>query len=507
MTARPTNPSPSPVAISIDELVRLAAVNSELYTTTFFPKTARQKSPSFDKEVWDALDDPSVRLLNLQIFRGGTKTTKSRLFASKRIAYGISRTILYVGASEAAALRSIRWLRAQVEKNHLWAGTFGLAKGEKWQEGEIEIRHKLFDHPIWVLGVGITGSNIRGINFDDYRPDLIILDDILTDENTLNLEQRTKIEDLVYGALYNSLTPATEEPNAKMAMLVTSQHKEDVSHKALSDPQFKSIVIPCWTPGTMNLEVEAQVSIWPERFTSAQLRTDKIGALGRNKLSTFIREMECRLTSPEMAEFRLEWLQRTATPPQGGVTVISCDPVPPPSERELAKGLAGKDFEVVQAWRRVGGAYYLLESRAMRGHNPNWTMASIFEMARNYGALKIVAEMVNYQRVLKWLLEKEMERRRTWYQIVAAKASKSKYNRIVSAYSSIASQGKIFISPLHTTFASQFETYPNVDHDDELDAGAMALHELVNPFLETYDPALDLDDGDVVELEAMESCP
>ena len=86
--------------VSRDELIKLCAVDSELYARTFFSNTFRQPSPSFAREIWEPLENPKIRLVNLICFRGSSKTTRLRTFASKRIAYGISRTVLYVGASE-----------------------------------------------------------------------------------------------------------------------------------------------------------------------------------------------------------------------------------------------------------------------------------------------------------------------------------------------------------------------------------------------------------------------
>ena len=192
--ARPTT------KLKLAEAVALGAVNNDIYAHTFFPNTFRQPSPAFQKEVWRDLDDPSVRYSNQRIFRGGAKTTIARVNTSKRIAYGVSKTILYVGASEGAAARSGAWLRNAVERNKLWSGTFALAPGRKWTDIEFEVWHDTLKTNIWCLFVGITG-NIRGINFDDYRPDYIVLDDILTDENCATHEQREKVSDLVHGAL------------------------------------------------------------------------------------------------------------------------------------------------------------------------------------------------------------------------------------------------------------------------------------------------------------------
>jgi hypothetical protein len=273
------NPLP-PQKISIAELTKLCAIDSELYAKSFFPKTFRQDSPPFAKTLWEPLEDPDARLVNLVCFRGASKTTRLRTFASKRIAYGISRTVLCIGASEKDAIRSVQWIRTQVERNNLWRQTFSLRPGRKWEETQIEIEHAGFNHTVWVLGAGITGS-LRGINFDDYRPDLIIVDDPQTDEMAATQEQREKVADLILGAVRNSLAPKSEEPNAKIVMAITPQHKEDVSQLALVDKEWVSRIVPCWTLDTLDLPVQKQMSVWEQRFPTIELREQKAAALRR----------------------------------------------------------------------------------------------------------------------------------------------------------------------------------------------------------------------------------
>jgi predicted phage terminase large subunit-like protein len=467
--------------LPIGEVVKLCAIDNDLYCRTFFPKAFRQKSPLFQKEVWSDLEDTRKRYVNQIIFRGGAKTTLSRAFTSKRIAYGMSKTILYVGASEGAAVRSSTWLRRAVERNRKWAGTFGLIPGGKWTDTEFEIDSVVNRATVWCLFVGITG-NIRGINFDDYRPDLIVLDDILTDENCATEEQREKVNDLIQGALRGSLAPVVDEPNAKMVMLTTPQNKADAAHKAEKDPMWTTIRIPVWTDETLTLPVNQQVARWPERQSTEEWRAEKLSYMSRNELSKFLREYEVKLVSKENSAFLPEWLKNYDIAP-ATTNVISIDPVPPPSDRELAKGLAGKDHEVIQAWGRRGDDYYLLESASSRGHQPDWTTATALGMALRHRVTQIVVEGVAYQRTLKWILEQEMQRRRIYYIVNAVTDKRPKYARITSTLVGLASQGKIHINnALHSEFALQFESFPNGEHDDLLDAAAMALTVLSNPF-------------------------
>lgn len=484
------------VQLSTGELVKLAAVDNDLYCRTFFPNTFRQKSPPFAQEIWDLFDNPDVRYANVLGFRGSAKTSRSRVFASKRIAYAMSRTILYIGSSEDAALRSIRWLKRAVEKNMKWAGTFGLSKGDKWADNEIEIKHTLLNHPIWVLGVGITSTNIRGINFDDYRPDLIIGDDILQDENSATEEQRNKIADLILSAVKNSLISPIEEPNAKMVLLNTPQHREDFSQQAKLDPEFKTLEIPCWTKATWDMPVLMQESAWPELYPTDSLRAEKLAATKRNKLSIFTREKEVRLSSKETSAFRPEWLKVIVSKPALPFCVLGIDPVPPPSEAQRAKGLTNKDYEAHYVWGREGGEYFLMEGMRNRGHEPNWTINTFFYLAYKWRIARAIVESVAYQRTLKWILEQEMKRRGLYYVIIPLVDKRAKTTRIISTLSGVASAGLLNVGAEDNLFISQFSGYSETyqDIDDDLDASAMALSDLIAPALERGRGQLSEDD-------------
>lgn len=512
LKARPNQRSGhSATEVTTGELIQLGAVDTEFYARTFFPKTYRQKSPGFAREVWELLEDPSVRMANLVIFRGASKTTRLRTFASKRMAYGVSRTILYIGASERDAIRSVTWLKHQVERNTHWAQTFGLMKGAKWEETQIEVIHKGFSKydsngilaepfTIWILAAGITGS-LRGINFDDYRPDLIVVDDPQTDEMAASLEQREKVADLIFGAVRNSLASRVEEPNAKLVMAITPQHMDDISQRALKDAEFTSKVFPCWTQATMDLPVDSQQSVWPELHPTEDLRAEKRNAVRRNKLSVFSREKECRLISTESAVFMRSWL-KVREPDlaiRGAAAVLAIDPVPPPSQREMERGLLKKDWEAHYVWGRYRGEYHLLDFARSRGHDPSWTIATFFRLMRQWHCYSCVFDATSYQRSIKFMLEQEMARRRIWYTVVPYEThNQPKYARISGVISPLVTQGLIWIGQEHNIFAQQYEEYgPTYSGpDDDLDASAMALLELSKPWLEA---------GAIGEGEAVES--
>lgn len=481
--------APAPT-LTPDELIKLCAVDNRLFETTFFPKAARQESAPFHDDWWSHLENPKLRFINLVCFRDSAKTTKLRMFTAKRIAYGLSRTILYIGASEKHAVRSIRWIKARIEEK-LGAGgirrreplatTFGLKEGNKWTDEEIEIVHGLDDKPIWLLGVGVTSTQLRGINFDDYRPDLIVVDDALTDENGSNSEQREKLNDLILGAVKNSLAPRSEAPNAKMILLNTPQALGDIVHVAETDPEFFSARYSCWTPQTENLDVSKQESSWEVRYPTPERRAEKSAAIKNKRLSTFMKEKEVRIISKESAVFDKLWLRYWDKPediPVGGMTTLFIDPTPPPDDKKGATPHQKLDFEVVGAIKRVGDNFYLLGYDGLQGGKPDWTIAKFFEYKWLYRPLWATVETVNYQRTLKWILEEEMKKRQQWVTIKPFAEIRSKFNRIVSALHPVASSGRLFVHPSMTAFIEQFENYPSVKFDDHLDGVSIGIHSM-----------------------------
>lgn len=468
---------------SADDLVKIGAKSPDLFYQIFFPRTVRQKSAPFHLQMDAALEDASKRLVQLRMFRGSAKTSRLRMYTARRVAYGLARTTLYLGASEGHAIRSIRWIKSQVEKNKVFSSVFGLRPGSKWQESEIEIVSETTGLVTWILGAGITG-NIRGINFDDYRPDTIILDDVLTDENAATEEQREKYVDLILGAVRGSLAPVADDPNAKLVMAQTPIALDDASDRAAKSAQWHTIDIPCWTAETLDAPLDEQVSAWPERIPSEELRAAKRDYIAENKLSVWNREYEVRITSKESASFRVEWLNIIDVMPQYTWNILAVDPLPPPSDREVAKGLVGKDYEAIGVIGHRNGAYFVREYVTNRGHEPNWTVAKIFELAARNRVFKIVVEGVAYQRVLKYLIELEMRRRGVWYTVEAVTDKRKKYNKIVGTLSGPASQGQLYCLEQHSELRQQFAEYPNCKHDDVLDMVALGLSRLVNPVLE-----------------------
>jgi phage terminase large subunit-like protein len=160
------------------------------------------------------------------------------------------------------------------------------------------------------------------------------------------------------------------------------------------------------------------------------------------------------------------------------VCVYVIDPVPPPSDKELLKGLKGKDFEAHAIVGVSGDNRYLLDYALMRGHEPTWTVKTFFEFQAKYRPYKCLVESVAYQRTLAWILRKAMDEMRQWYSVIEYVDKRSKFNRIVGSLNGVSSSGRLFVKDSQVEFIEQFSQYPELKHDDLLDAVAIAIADL-----------------------------
>lgn len=459
--------------ISPKEARELGATDSLFFCRIFFPKAFRQPSPEFHRDIWGGLEGPD-RFLSLQAYRGSAKTTTLRAFAAKRISYGLSHTILYISKSEDHAIKSLRWIKNNVKNNERWAGAFGLRPGSKWSDTEIEIIHGVDEYPITVLAIGMTGS-VRGVNVEDYRPDLIILDDVIDDENGATTEQRSKVNERIFGAIKESLTPPGEDPTAKLVMLQTPIDRDDASELTQNDPEWKGMKFGCFD--------ENGESRWPEREPTDYLQRAKEAMIRRNQLSVWLREKECTVVSDERRYFRNDWLNYWETLPERMEFFISIDPSPPKDEEpEVRKRKKEPDPEVLEVWGRHGNDFYLVEVVQINDPNPQRSVDEFFRLVEQWNPIMAAVETVAYQSTLKWMLDQAMAKRQRYVPLQKVDDKRAKTKRIRQSYMNVAPYGKLHIHRSHTGFVEQFVDYPDVRYDDILDAGAIAIA-LMNPAL------------------------
>ena len=94
------------------------------------------------------------------------------------VCYGYAKNILIVSDTTEQATQFIMAIRDELEENEVLRDAFGdLTNDRVWSNAKIQTANK-----IQVVGKG-AGQKLRGIKYRQFRPDVIIVDDLENDES------------------------------------------------------------------------------------------------------------------------------------------------------------------------------------------------------------------------------------------------------------------------------------------------------------------------------------
>ena len=161
--------------------------------------TANSLKP-FINERYHSLLKPTDNLAGAMFIepREHGKTVRwSFAYVLWNILTGKKRYALLIGASGDSARENLINIKIELEENEFILEDFGFLKGDVWRDDRIELKNGTC---IQAKG---SGASMRGTRFRQYRPDLIVLDDILKDDAVDSPSQRDKISRWLKRVVFN----------------------------------------------------------------------------------------------------------------------------------------------------------------------------------------------------------------------------------------------------------------------------------------------------------------
>lgn len=253
-----------------------------------------------------------------------------------RVLTGRSRYILLVGATDTAAKENLYNIRSELENNELLIADWGNLKGGVWKDSRIEL-----SNGSCIQSKG-AGSSMRGTRYMQYRPDLIILDDLLKDEDAESYTVRDKIYRWLKKVVFNL---------GKASFIVwvnTIFHNDDPISRLCAE--VASGQLKNWAAVRLGCLLDDGSPLWPEYWTREQL-ADKKQKLG---LTIFATEYMNEALSEEDLIVKPEWIhyyEDTELPaPAALVNVMGVDP---------ATGKHDHTAMVPVSWEKATGYLYV----------------------------------------------------------------------------------------------------------------------------------------------------
>ena len=207
------------------------------FAKIYFSKYLFYKTAPFQKDICRILQDDDNDLLDEIIaHRGSAKTTMAMLF------YPIWATIterkhhiVLISDTFSQIKDHIYNLKNELEGNARLVEDFGsfdvkmeTGKKEEWQKSSMIIPN----YDVKIVGKS-TGQRVRGIRYKQWRPDVIVIDDIEDLEMVRTKEQRDKTHRWFTG----SVIPAGEKDKTKKVLIGNLLHKDAIMNRMKKEIQ------------------------------------------------------------------------------------------------------------------------------------------------------------------------------------------------------------------------------------------------------------------------------
>lgn len=275
-----------------------------LWGRLFLPEYLRDPSPAFHRTL---LTDLFSHKNEYSAYpRGFGKTTMEQLFLCVSVAHRLHRFIVVVEKTFTEAAEVLDVPRREFSDNALIKAVYGSLVSLRSDDAPADLKGGDAEGDIFINTVRLRGKGfnapIRGLKSAAYRPDLIILDDVESDEHIRNEEQRRKyMDNFVAGIL-----PALDVRSA-LKVQGTILHHDSLLNNLIE--KFGGRIYAAYDPDLPTEEEQKASLLWPERWSWELLMEKKrqmeIEGLGSSK---FYQEYLNRCVDEARKAFPERWL-------------------------------------------------------------------------------------------------------------------------------------------------------------------------------------------------------
>lgn len=179
---------------------RVTQERHDLFFHCYFHHYVKYRTAPFQKEMFRMTENEGLQTIVITAFRGSAKST---IMNMSYVLWSIlgrpgKKFILLVGQTQAQARQHLKNIKEELENNPLLRGDLGPFREEEdeWRNSCLVISN----YRAKIMAVSIDQS-VRGLRHKEYRPDLIICDDIEDLQSVKTREGRDKTYSWVKGEL------------------------------------------------------------------------------------------------------------------------------------------------------------------------------------------------------------------------------------------------------------------------------------------------------------------
>lgn len=392
----------------VDAVLATCSRSIKAHCQVFHKERFRRPFSYNHDKLFEVVDDPTVKRIMVIAHRGFGKTSIfNYAIPSQAIIHRKYRFVVPCGATSTHAVQQSENLKWSLTTSKLARSIIGDIKTDDFSKEEWSLP---WDMKIMPRG---AGQQVRGLNYHDYRPDLIIPDDLENSEACRSKEQRDKLKDW----FYTDLTQAVDlSMHNRIIIVGTILHEDSLLCELAEDSD--------WTVLNLPLTDKAGKSYWSAYLSDAECAALKAGFERKGRLHLYYREYMNDPTPDEDAVFRPEMFikyneadERLSHDPDVDNFVI-LDPAKSSRSHSAYTAIVG-----VAVNTRKGCIY--IRDIINRRMPPDQVYKELFSMADRINAKVIGYESNGLAEFIKQPLTDAMTVRGTMYELVELKARRA----------------------------------------------------------------------------------
>ncbi len=253
------NETLTPVNMSRRELEYALEHNTEFFIEFNLGDELTYPVPHFHKVSFSLLISSSVARVALALPRGHAKTTLAKLACLWYFLFTDIRFIVYVSNTATIAQAACADIINYMQTANFIA-VFGRVEWIKNQGGDGFYWFKLRGKSCILRALG-AGQQVRGINIDNRRPELAVVDDLEDDDNTATKYLRDRLKEWVYGPFKKAMAR-----KHKLIWLGNMLSVHSLLYSHCQSPYWHSMLFGCLLSNGQPL--------WPDMWTLEDLQAD-----------------------------------------------------------------------------------------------------------------------------------------------------------------------------------------------------------------------------------------
>lgn len=371
------------------------------------------KTPVIHLKMLDQLIAGDLDVLNM-VFRGAAKTTLFGEYLFLYIAvYGelpiLGKVNLAIYVSDSID-NGVKNMRKNIEFRRE-NSEFLMKYIPEIRFTDIRWEFKNLDGKTFIVKGYGAKTGVRGTKEQGTRPQLAILDDLISDEDARSETVIATIEDTVTKALEHALHPT----NRRIVWSGTPFNARDPLYKAVESGAWQVNVFPVCEQFPCTREEFR--GAWPDRFGYDVIMARYVKALKQGKIASFNQELMLRIMSDDdrlISDDCIKWYNHAMVLRHLDRYNIYITTDFAVSERDSA------DFSVISVWALSPVGHWFWVDGICKRQSLSASVNDLFKLAQKYKPMSVGIEVTGQQQGFVSFIQEKMLERNMWFNLASS---------------------------------------------------------------------------------------